>query len=88
MTAETLRPANLLRLKAGSVYRELMSRQPVLTVFAALMLALALPTAMLLVLDERTWRDVAIWAKPLKFMLSTAAFVATTDLARFKWTLN
>ena len=41
MTAETLRPANLLRLKAGSVYRELMSRQPVLTVFAALMLALA-----------------------------------------------
>jgi hypothetical protein len=78
MTAETLRPANLLRLKAGSVYRELMSRQSVLTVFAALMLALALPTAVLLVLDERTWRDVAIWAKPLKFMLSTAAFVATT----------
>lgn len=29
-------------------------------------------------LDDRTWRDVAIWAKPLKFMLSTAAFAATT----------
>ena len=29
-------------------------------------------------LDDRTWRDVAIWAKPLKFMLSKAAFAATT----------
>ena len=28
---------------AGKVYRELLSRQPLLTVFAGLMLALALP---------------------------------------------
>jgi hypothetical protein len=55
-----------------------MSRQPLLTTFAVVMLALALPTALLLALDDRTWRDVAIWAKPLKFMLSTAAFAATT----------
>ena len=63
---------------AGKVYRELLSRQPLLTVFAGLMLALALPTAVMLAVDDRTWRDVAIWAKPLKFMLSTAAFAATT----------
>lgn len=58
--------------------RELLRRQSVLAVFAGLMLALALPTAVLLAVDDTTWRDVAIWAKPLKFMLSTAAFAATT----------
>jgi hypothetical protein len=78
MNTETLRRTHLLRLEAISVYRELMSRQPLLTVFAGLMLALALPTALLLAVDDRTWRDVAIWAKPLKFMVSTAAFAATT----------
>ena len=67
-----------LCLKALAVYRESLSRHALLTVFAALMLAMALPTAMLLALDDRTWRDVAIWAKPLKFMLSTVAFAATT----------
>lgn len=37
-----------------------------------------LPTLVLYGLDDRTWRDVAIWAKPLKFMASTALFSATT----------
>lgn len=55
-----------------------MARQPLLTGFAWLMLALMVPTALLLLLDDRTWRDVAIWAKPLKFMASTALFSATT----------
>ncbi len=59
-------------------YRELMSRQALLTMFTAVMLALAIPASVLLLMDDRTWRDVAIWAKPLKFMLSTAAFSATT----------
>ena len=67
-----------LCLKTLAVYRESLSRHALLTVFAALMLAMALPTAMLLALDDRTWRDVAIWAKPLKFMLSTVTFAATT----------
>lgn len=62
----------------AAVYRELLSRQALLTVFAGFMLALALPTAVMLAVDERTWRDVAIWTKPLKFMLSTAAFAAST----------
>ena len=78
MTADTLLRRRLLPLDAHGVYRELMSRQSVLTIFAAAMLALALPAAVLIILDDRTWREVAIWAKPLKFMLSTAAFAATT----------
>ena len=64
--------------QAGALSRQMMSRQPLLAGFAWLMLALALPTAVLLALDDRSWRDVAIWAKPLKFMLSTAMFAATT----------
>lgn len=55
-----------------------MRRQPLLTGFAWFMLALMLPTLVLHGLDDRTWRDVAIWAKPLKFMASTALFSATT----------
>ena len=78
MTADTILRRRLLPLDAHRVYRELMSRQSVLTIFAAAMLALALPAAVLIILDDRTWREVAIWAKPLKFMLSTAAFAATT----------
>ena len=59
----------------------MMSSQPQLMVFTGVMLALLLPTTLLLVFDDRAWRDAAIWSKPLKFMLSTAAFAATT--ARF-----
>lgn len=36
-------------------YRELMSRQALLTMFAALMLALAIPASVLLLMDDRTW---------------------------------
>jgi hypothetical protein len=64
MTADTLLRRRLLPLDAHRVYRELMSRQSVLTIFAAAMLALALPAAVLIILDDRTWREVAIWAKP------------------------
>ena len=78
MTTANSYGAHTLRLRTLSAYRELMSRQRLLTVFATLMLAMALPATVLLTLDDRTWRDVAIWAKPLKFTLSTAAFAATT----------
>jgi hypothetical protein len=67
-----------LREGAFRVHRQLMSREPLLTTFAWVALALAVPTGLLLALDEREWRGVAIWAKPLKFMLSTAMFAATT----------
>ena len=78
MHTDTMHPEGFSQRTAGQVGRELLSRQPLLTVFAGLMLALALPTTVMLAVDDRTWRDVAIWAKPLKFMLSTAAFAATT----------
>jgi hypothetical protein len=78
MTPETYRHSHALHRAAVDVYREFMSRQALLTVFALSMLALALPTVLLLAQDDRMWRDVAIWAKPLKFLLSTAVFAATT----------
>lgn len=61
-----------------ALHRTLFAHQPLLTRFAWWMVACMLPAACLLVLDERTWRDVAIWAKPLKFMASSALFAATT----------
>jgi hypothetical protein len=78
MNVEISRESICFRLGVAGVYRELMSQQPLLTIFAGLMLALAVPTAVLLAVDERLWRGAAIWAKPLKFMVSTAAFAATT----------
>ncbi len=60
------------------LHHELMARQPTLTRFAWFMLLLAVPTFALLLLDERTLREVAVWAKPLKFMLSTVLFAACT----------
>lgn len=78
MNAEASAHVPVTRHPLKGLHRELMARQPLLTAFAWLMLALMVPTALLLVLDDRTWRDVAIWAKPLKFMASTALFSATT----------
>lgn len=66
------------RLSAEGVVSVLLERQPLLTRFAGLMLVLMLPTLALLALDDRTWREAAIWAKPLKFMGATALFSATT----------
>lgn len=72
-------PAALGLLNAlRDLHAELMRRQPLLTGFAWFMLALMVPTLVLYGLDDRTWRDVPIWAKSLKFMASTALFAATT----------
>lgn len=78
MSAQTSQTGPLDPSSALRACRELLSRQPLLAILAAIMLALALPTSVLLLVDDRTWREVSIWAKPLKFMLSTAAFAATT----------
>lgn len=69
---------NVLRFTPPQLLAELLRRQRTLTLFAGGMLLLALPTLLLMVVDERTVRDVGIWAKPLKFQLSTALFAATT----------
>ena len=60
------------------VITELMQRQRVLTIYALVMLALMVPTLVLLMVDLRTIRDVSVWAKPLKFMASTALFSLST----------
>ncbi|MCU0925762.1 MAG: hypothetical protein MUF44_06895 [Hydrogenophaga sp.] len=78
MAANLSTPAIWPRQRFMEIHHALMARQPLLTVFAWLMLALMVPTALLLAWDDRTWRDVAIWAKPLKFMASTALFAFTT----------
>jgi hypothetical protein len=60
------------------LHNELLNRQRTLTVYALLMLAAMLPTLVLAVVDDRTLREVGVWAKPLKFMASTALFALTT----------
>jgi hypothetical protein len=59
-------------------WRRLWQREPRLAAFAALMLALMIPAAIGLALDERTLRDVNVWVKPMKFMLSVAVTALTT----------
>lgn len=49
-----------------------------LMIFASLLLALLLPMALGLALDERTLRGVSVWAKPMKFALSLAVLAWTT----------
>jgi hypothetical protein len=49
-----------------------------LAAFALVMLALMVPAAIALGLDERTLRGVNVWVKPLKFMASVALFALTT----------
>ena len=45
----------------------LLHRQRTLTLYAAAMLILAVLTLAVMQLDDRTVRDVNVWAKPFKF---------------------
>lgn len=63
---------------AEPAWRRLWQREPRLVAFAAVLLALMLPAAIGLWLDERTLRDVNVWVKPMKFMLSVALTALTT----------
>lgn len=63
---------------AEPAWRRLWQREPRLVAFAAVMLALMIPAAFGLLLDERTLRDVNVWVKPMKFMLSVAVTALTT----------
>mgnify|MGYP001254075025 CR=1 FL=1 len=78
MTANTLQILAPSALGPRDLLNELLNRQRVLTLYALLMLAAMVPTLVLAVVDERTLREVGIWAKPLKFMASTALFALTT----------
>lgn len=53
-------------------------RHRALVIYACLMTGLMVPTLVLVAFDERTTREVGVWAKPLKFMASTALFSLTT----------
>ena len=52
--------------------------EPRLMAFALLFLALMLPAAVALGLDERLLRGVNVWVKPLKFMAALALLALTT----------
>ena len=65
--------ANPLRRLAG----EARARQPALTTAAELCLVGAVPVLLAALLDDRQVNDVAIWLKPLKFLLSLAIYYAT-----------
>lgn len=78
MTANTLQILTPSTLGPRDLLNELLNRQRVLTLYALLMLAAMIPTLVLAVVDERTLREVGIWAKPLKFMASTTLFALTT----------
>lgn len=66
------------RLPLPGLWRELWARQPALTLFAAILLALLLPLAIAAGLDDRLLRGANVWWKPMKFALSIAALALTT----------
>jgi hypothetical protein len=71
-------PMALLTDTSGSVWQSLINRDARLSWFALAMLVGAAITLPLLWMDPRTIRGVSVWAKPLKFMLTTAAFALTS----------
>lgn len=71
-------PALPLSAPDASFWHRLWRREPRLVAFAAVMLALMIPAAIGLLVDERTLRDVNVWVKPMKFMLSVALTALTT----------
>ena len=63
---------------AVSGWSGLSTPQKLLCVYGVLMALVLLPTLALSWVDERTLREVGIWAKPMKFMAGTALFALTT----------
>ena len=71
-------PNTTWRATPRGLWQELCQRQRSLAMFGLLMLLLAVITLLPMAMDTRTLRGVGIWAKPMKFMLSTALFAWTT----------
>jgi hypothetical protein len=63
---------------SSSPFEALWQREPRLAAFALLMLAMMLPAAIGLGLDDRVLRGVSVWVKPMKFMASVALLALTT----------
>lgn len=80
MIASTPAPTDplLATVDPRAWWREGYRRQPQLALFALVMLALMLPTAIAAGLDDRLLRGVNVWVKPLKFMASVGLFAFST----------
>lgn len=75
MTAATL--TAFAARPAGTLWQELAGRERTLWAFGLANL-LAVPAALLAMqFDDRLLGDVSVWAKPLKFLVSTALFALT-----------
>lgn len=61
-----------------SIVSTLLERQRTLTVYAGALLALALLTSLLQLVDPRTLNEVNVWVKPTKFLVSVALFALTS----------
>ena len=59
-------------------WAESLRRERVLTLLATFLALALIPTVMARYLDDRTFRGVSVWAKPMKFMASLALLSATT----------
>ncbi len=78
--AERLGAARSGHLGTGlrRIASELLARERRLTLYAALLLVLVVPMALLAGFDERTLRGVNVWVKPIKFALSIVLLALTT----------
>ena len=61
-----------------TILRTLYNRQPVLTVYGFILVAIALATAVLQGFDLRQLDGVDVWVKPTKFLVSVAVFALTS----------
>jgi len=62
----------------AGLINESLRREAYLTIFAALLWLAMIPTLIAWGLDERMFRDVNVWVKPLKFMASLGLFAWTS----------
>src|SRR5687767_10583283 len=56
---------------------ELFRRHPLFASGALCLLALTVPTAFAMALEQRTFLDINVWIKPLKFQVALALYLAT-----------
>ncbi len=66
------------RSPVARIWERLRQNEPWLTRYSALLIAVVPIMLLAIALDERLFRGVSIWLKPLKFVLSTITFSLTT----------
>lgn len=63
---------------SSGLLAQFLAREKSLVIYALIMFALAAVFVVASWIDDRQWREVSLWSKPLKFALSTAVFALTT----------